>query len=283
MLLLVLRLHGELPDLGAQLADHIGDSTQVVTRASEASSRLVAPNLEVLDPSRLLEELPTLLGAQREGCIDGPLPDHHQLICPQPAARQQFDHVLQPGAGAVDEVLGLAGPIGPATDRHLGEIKREPPIGVVEGQNRLGHPLRLPGVAPGEDDFVSAPSAQGTVRLFAQHPADRIGYVALARSIGADHRVHAALEDEPRRIRECLEAVQPQLLEPAHVCSSRASTPSPSRPARSYWRATRASAAASSSARCRLVPWPVARRRPPTPAATVNVWLCAGPLVSSTS
>ena len=97
MLLLVLRLEREAADLRLQLADEVGHAGQVVARARQAAERLVLPDLEVLDAGGLLEELPPLLGAQREGGIDGPLPHDDQLVGAEASAGQQVDDVLAAG------------------------------------------------------------------------------------------------------------------------------------------------------------------------------------------
>ena len=216
VLLLMLGLHRQASDLRLELAHQVADARQVVARSDEAHRRLVAPHLEPLDAGRLLEELAPLLGAKGEGGIDRPLPHHDQLVRAQPTLAEQLDHVTQARPGAVDEVLALARAIGPTPDRHLGEVDRQPAIGVVERQHGLRHALRPALLGPAEDDVVGATRAQGSVRLLAEHPAHRIGHVALARAVRADHGVHAGLEDEPRLVGERLEAVEPQLLQAAH-------------------------------------------------------------------
>ena len=65
---------------GLSSRDQVADAGQVVARPSQAAERLVLAHLQVLDAGRLLEQLPPLLGAQREGGVDGALPHHHQLV-----------------------------------------------------------------------------------------------------------------------------------------------------------------------------------------------------------
>ena len=271
VLLLMLCLEGQPPHLWLQLGDEVGDADEIVPRLREPAERLVLPNLERLHPGRLLEELATLLGPQRQSGVDGPLPDDDEGVGTELALAEQVDDVAQPGACAVDEVFALPGPIGSAPDGDLGEVERELPIGVVEGQDRFRHALRASRLGAREDDILGAPRAQVAVRLFAEHPAHRVGHVALARAVRADHRVDPGLEHEAGRVGEGLEAVKAQLLEAAHdstttLVSSRMAS---------------AASAACSSARWRLEPSPRASCSPARTAATVNTWSCGGPEVAT--
>ena len=212
----MLGLEGQPPHLRLQLRDQVADAGEIVARLPEPDRCLVAAHLEALDAGGLLEQLATFLGAQRERRIHRPLPHDHQLVRPQPALAEEPDDVAQARPGTVDQVLALTGPIRATADRDLGEVDRQPAVAVVEGQDRLGHAQALALLGAGKDDVVGATGAERSVRLLPEHPADRIGHVALARSVRADHRVHARLEDEARRIGEGLEAVEPKLLQAAH-------------------------------------------------------------------
>ena len=274
MLRLVLRLEREASDLRLQLAHDVGHPREVVEGLHEPSRRLVALHLEALDPGGLLEQLAPLLRPQGERRVDGSLSDDDELVGAEPPLAQQVDHVPQPRAGAVDEVLAVARPIRPAADAHLGEVDRQPAVAVLEGQDRLGHALRLAVLGAREDDVVGAAGAQRSVRLLAEDPADRIGHVALPRAVRADDRVDARVEDEAGRVGERLEAVEAELLEAAHVAACRA--------LRSSTRVASAPAAARSSARWRLEPAPCPRRRPSSWTATSKCCSCGGPLVATT-
>ena len=254
------RLEREPADLRLQLGDQVADAGEVVARLRQPDRGLVALDLEALDAGRLLEQLAALLRAQRERGVDRPLPHDDELVRAEPALAEELDDVAQTRPGAVDEVLALAGPIGAPADRDLGEVDRQPAVGVVEGQDRLGHALRLALLGAGEDDVVGAAGAERPVRLLAEHPADRIGHVALARPVRADDRVHARLEDEPGRVGEGLEAVEPELLQAAHAGSGSVRHRS----------VASAASAACSSARWRLDPEPVPRRWPPSVTTTWN-------------
>ena len=117
VLLLMLGLERQASDLRLELAHDVGHAGQVVERPGQPAGRLVALDLEALDAGGLLEQLAPLLGPQREGGVDRPLADDHQLVRAQPALAEQLDHVAQPRARAVDQVLAVAGPVGAPADR----------------------------------------------------------------------------------------------------------------------------------------------------------------------
>ncbi len=269
----MLGLKGEAPDLRLELAHDVGHASEVVERLHQARCRLVALHLQAFDSGSLLEQLPALLGTQGERRVDRSLPHHDELVGAEASLAQQVDHVPQARARAVDEVLAVAGSVRPSADRDLGEVDRQPAVVVVERQDRLGHAEGLALLRPGEDHVVRASRAQRSVRLLPEHPAHRIGHVALSRAVRADDGVDAGLEHEARRVGEGLEAVESELLQAAHAGSAlRGASGSSS---------ARAAAAARSSARCRLEPIPEPARRPSRRTSTRNSWSWGGPSVET--
>jgi len=80
-------------------------------------------------------------------------------------------------------------------------------LGLAIGQRQadLGHADGLVGVGAVEDAVFHLRAAQRLGALFAQHPAHRVGDVALAAPIGADDGRQARLELQARPIGEALE------------------------------------------------------------------------------
>ena len=130
---------------------------------------------------------------------------------------EQVDDVLQAAGGAVEVVLALTVAVDPAGDHDLGEIHGQGAILVVEHEADLavGEGLALLGAV--EDHVGHAGAAQGFCGLLAQHPAYRIADVALARAVRPDNARDSLAEDDLRPLREGLEAVQFQFLEPHGV------------------------------------------------------------------
>ncbi len=267
VLLLVLGLEGEPSNLRLQLPHQVADTGQVVKRFRQARGALVPFHLERLHPGRLVEQLPPLLRAQRQHGVHRALAHDNKLIRAETPLAQELDHILQPRAPPVDEVLALAGAKCSTSDAHLGIVDRQPAIGVVQGEDGFGHALRSPRLGAGEDDIIGATRAKGSIRLLTEHPSHGIGHVALAGAVRPDHGVNPRLEHEARLVSERLEPVQPQLLEAAHE-SVGAGTSSLS-----------AVRAACSSARWRLDPDPAPTTVPSTTTATRNSCSWGGPLV----
>src|SRR4029079_2119238 len=72
----------------------------------------------------------------------------------------------------------------------------------------------------GEDDVVGPSGAERAVRLLPEDPPHGVGHVALAGAVRPDHRGDPALEDESGWIGKRLEAVEAELLQPAHAPSA---------------------------------------------------------------
>ena len=77
----------------------------------------------------------------------------------------------------------------------------------TEPQTHLRRGRRLARVAAVEDDVFHALAAQALGALFAHHPRDRVGDVALAAPVGADNRRHPLVEGELGAVGERLESV----------------------------------------------------------------------------
>ena len=85
--------------------------------------------------------------------------------------------------------------------------------GVVEDHADLGHAEAAPAGGAVEDDVGHLAAAQAAGALLAQHPADGIDDVALARAVGPDDGSDARREVERRLVGERLEADHLEALE----------------------------------------------------------------------
>ena len=88
-------------------------------------------------------------------------------------------------------------------ERGTREMSQHP----TEPQTHLRRGRRLARVAAVEDDVFHALAAQALGALFAHHPRDRVGDVALAAPVGADNRRHPLVEGELGAVGERLESV----------------------------------------------------------------------------
>ena len=67
-------------------------------------------------------------------------------------------------------------------------------VAVVQGNGHIGKPLGLSHFGSRKDDILHAGAAQLLDALLAQHPADRIGHIALAAAVGAHDAGNAVME-----------------------------------------------------------------------------------------
>jgi hypothetical protein len=88
----------------------------------------------------------------------------------------------------------------------FGEIERQRAVAVVERQRNLRHAERLARRVAGEDDVFEVLRAQLAGVLLAQHPANRIDEVGLARTVRADDRRDPLVELERGGLGKRLEA-----------------------------------------------------------------------------
>ncbi len=203
----------ERPQLPADLAQQIGEAQEVAFGRLEPAFGLLLALAELQDPGRFLDDRPAVLGSRVEHRVELALADDDVLLAADAGVGEEVLDVEQPARDAVDEVLRLTGPEEHPGDRHLGELDRQQPRGVVDRERDLGPPERRPIGGAGEDDVVHLGAAQRPGALGAEHPRDRIHDVRLARPVGADDDTHPGFELERGLVREGLEALQRQRLE----------------------------------------------------------------------
>ncbi len=148
------------------------------------------------DAGGLLDQRAPLVGLERQRLVDQALSDYRVGAFGEARLAEQIGDVAQSNAGAVEIILVLARAVGATGNDHLAVIHRQPAVGVVEHQARLGHaqPGALVGAA--EDHVLRAFGAQPAVGLLAQDPLDGVGDVGLAAAVGTDDGGQPALEQK---------------------------------------------------------------------------------------
>ena len=86
--------------------------------------------------------------------------------------------------------------VGAARHRDFGEVHGQPAGRVVEGDGGRSHACLGAMLGPGEDHVFGLLAAQETIGLFAEHPAQRVGDVRLARAVRPDNGSDAFAELE---------------------------------------------------------------------------------------
>ena len=100
--------------------------------------------------------------------------------------RQQLVDLAQAHVLAVEEVFIAPVAVRAPRQNHLREINRQPAGRIVEEHIRRGHASPRPLLGTGEDQILGPLGAQQAVRLFAQHPAQRVGDVGFAGAVRPD-------------------------------------------------------------------------------------------------
>ena len=188
------------------------------------SSALPAPPLVPPDPGDLLEQRPPLLGAECERLVDHALADEQERVLREVRAVQQVDEVAQPHALAVEEVVVLARAVEAPAELDHAVLDRQQGVAVVEHERHVGHALGRPLLGARPDHVLGAPDPERSP-LLAQRPAERVGEVGLARSVGPDDGADARAELHQRALGERLEPLDAQPEQPGRGGHE----PSPSR------------------------------------------------------
>ncbi len=203
----------ERTQLPPHLAEQVLEPGEVRLGRGEPPFGLLLALAELEDTCGLLDDQPAFLGPGVENRVDLSLTDDDVLLSADPRVRQQVGDVEQATRNPVDRVLAVAGSEQRAADGDLGEVDREQPRRVVDGQRHLGSAQRLTFGRTGEDDIVHLLTADGLGRLCTEHPPDGIDHVRLAGSVGSDHDRDARFELERGGLCEGLETLEGQRLQ----------------------------------------------------------------------
>ena len=227
-------LLGELPQptrLRPQLGEDVLDPGQVALGLGQLLLGLAPPPLVPPDAGDLLEQRPALLRPQRQRLVDHALADEQERVLGEVRAVEQVDEVAQPHALAIEEVVVLARPVEAPPELDDAVLDRQQRVAVVEHDRDVGHPLGRALLRARPDDVLGAPDPERSP-LLAQRPAERVGEVGLARSVGPDDGADARAELDQRALGERLEPLdaQPEQPgrgghEPSPVAASDASSP----------------------------------------------------------
>ena len=161
------------------------------------------------DAGDLLEQGAPLLGSEGERLVDHPLADEQECVVGEMSRVEQVDEVAQADPALVEEVVVLARAVQPPSELEHLEVHRQEPVGVVEHERHVRHPLRRPLVRARPDDVLRFARTERPT-LLAERPAQRIREIALAGSIRPDDGADPGPELDARALGERLEPLQAQ-------------------------------------------------------------------------
>ena len=208
-----LRLPAQRLELAAQLAREVRQPREVGLHRVELPQRLLLALAVLEDACGLLDVGATVFRARLQHGVELALPDDDVQLATDPRVAEQLLDVEQAARRAVDLVLARAVAEHPAGDRDLGVVDRQRAVGVVDRQRDLGAAQRRAARGAGEDDVLHLPAAQRLRALLAEHPADRVDDVALARAVRADDAGDPRLQAQGGGRGEGLEALQREALQ----------------------------------------------------------------------
>ena len=144
--------------------------------------------------------------SEQPGQVEEGKSPHHQRFAEARIHKQLMD-ILEPHGVSIDTVFALAGAVIAAGYGHFVLIEREGAVAVIEPQRHLGKALRPAHAGAAEYHILHLRAAQAFGGLLAEHPAHRVGNVALSAAIGADNAGDPLVKGEHRFIREGLKAL----------------------------------------------------------------------------
>jgi hypothetical protein len=199
--------------LAPDLAQEVLEAGEVALGGGEAPLGPLLALAVLEDAGGLLEDQAALLGSGVEDGVDLALAHDDVLLAADAAVGEQVLDVEQAARHPVDGVLALARAEQGAGDGDLAELDGQQPRRVVDGQRDLGASQRGALGGAREDDVVHLLAAHRRGGLGAEHPADGVDHVGLARPVGAHHDGDPRLEVEDGGVGEGLEALQREGLE----------------------------------------------------------------------
>ncbi len=201
-----LRLLPKRLQLPAELGEHVLQAQEVLVEPRQLAFGALLALAVLRDPGGLLDVLAALLGPGGQDALELPLPDDGVEGAADTALGQELLDVEQAHDLAADPVLAVARAEDRPADLDLAHRHRDQAGGVVDHQLDLGHPEGGALRAPGEDHVGHLAAAEGSRPLLAEHPADRVDEVGLARPVGADDHRDTGRELQCRLVGERLEA-----------------------------------------------------------------------------
>ena len=174
------------PDAGFELADYIAEADEVFLGGREFSFGLGLSVAELGDARRFLEYLTSVLALGGEYLAYSALPYHRVAVAAETRVHKELVYVAEPHLLFVYVVFALARTEVTAGDGHFVEVVIEKAVGVIEVQGYLGVAVRLSYLGAVKDDVLHLAAAKRLGAHLAEHPADGVGDVALARAVGAD-------------------------------------------------------------------------------------------------
>src|SRR5262249_44897234 len=126
-----LRLRLQRPQVAARLALDVEHAREGVARWLELELRAAAALAVLAEPGGLLDEQPALARLRMHDLLDLALADHRVHLAAEVRVGEHLEHVGEPAAGAVEQVLAFAGALEAVLAWSLRQLGLAGPVGVV--------------------------------------------------------------------------------------------------------------------------------------------------------
>ena len=146
------------------------------------------------DTGGFFKDLTSVLALGGNDRIDLALTDHRITVTTETGIHKQLMDIFQAHCRLVDQVFTLAGTIVASGDCDLVAAVRQKTIGIIDGQRDLSVSAALSLVGTVENDVFHLRTAQRLRRLFAQHPADRVGNITFSGAVGSNDGGNTGIE-----------------------------------------------------------------------------------------
>ena len=149
---------------------------------------------ELDNPGRFIKQFPLFLRLPAEDLVNLSLPDNGIPFLADTRIIKQFIYVLQTANASVDGIFAFTGAVYPSGHRYLIIVNGELMVPIVQRYGHIGIAERLSGLCPGKNNVLHGSTPELLNPLLAQHPADRIGHIALSASVGPYNTGYAVVE-----------------------------------------------------------------------------------------
>ena len=201
----------ERADAAFQLAEDVAQALEVAFGGGQAALGLVFAVAEPGDAGGFLKNFAPLARLGADDLGNAALADDGVAVAAKTCVQQQLVHVLEAHVLAVDRVFALAAAVVAAADRDFVGVHRKAVVRVVDGQADGGVAHRAAGLGAAKDDVLHlARAAQLLGAGFAHDPADGVGYIAFARTVGPDNAGDAGADRDLGAVGEGFETLDLQ-------------------------------------------------------------------------
>ena len=167
---------------------------------------------ELHNARRLLEDGAPILGLRAHDLVDLALTDDRIPLFADAHAVQKRDDIFEAAGLHVQKIFTFARAVKPTGHGDLFVLDIEHVRRIIEYERDFAIRKRAARIRAVEDDVRHGGAAHGLCRLFAEHPAHRVGYVGFSAAVRPDDTGNAVVELDRSFVGKRFEPDQPYFL-----------------------------------------------------------------------